>query len=152
VVRTSCKGDPGIGALADRLTGRTSILVGQSGVGKSSLANRLLPDLDLQTGDLSRATGKGTHTTTTTMMHALPCGGWLIDSPGVWEYGLWRLDAGELIRGFPDLSGKAAGCRFHNCLHAHEPGCAVREAAEQGAVFDWRYQAYRRLLEQGERA
>lgn len=149
VLQTSCKGEPGIEALADGLTNRTSILVGQSGVGKSSLANALLPDLGLQTGTLSRATGKGTHTTTTTMMHALPCGGWLIDSPGVWEYGLWKMDAGELLNGFPDLTAQATGCRFHNCLHAHEPGCSVRRAAKSGTVFEWRYQAYLRLLEQG---
>jgi ribosome biogenesis GTPase len=89
VLQTSCKTQPGLNGLESVLQGRTSILVGQSGVGKSSLANGLIPDLELQTGELSRVTGKGTHTTTTTIMYSLPGGGRLIDSPGVWEYGLW---------------------------------------------------------------
>lgn len=97
VLRTSCKGAPGVEHLAPELRGRTSILVGQSGVGKSSLVNALLPDLDLQTGELSRVTGKGTHTTTTTIMYRLPCGGRLIDSPGVWEYGLWPIDRKSVV-------------------------------------------------------
>ena len=109
----------------------------------------MLPDLDLQTGALSRATGKGTHTTTTTIMYALPCGGWLVDSPGVWEYGLWDMEPTELILGFPDLAAFAGDCRFNNCRHAGEPGCAVQQAAEQGRVRDWRFQAWQRLLEQG---
>lgn len=144
----SCKGPPGTADLQDALTGRVSILVGQSGVGKSSLVNALLPDLELQTGDLSRVTGKGTHTTTTTIMYTLPCGGRLIDSPGVWEYGLWKLQPGELVHGFVEFREPAARCRFNDCRHAGEPGCAVRASAEAGAILPWRYAAYRRLLEQ----
>jgi len=148
VLRTSCKGAPGISPLPPALAGSTSILVGQSGVGKSSLANALLPDLQLQTGELSQVTGKGTHTTTSTIMYTLPCGGRLIDSPGVWEYGLWEMSQAELAAGFMEFTPYAGDCRFNDCRHAGEPGCAIRAAAQSGAIRQWRYQAYCRLLEQ----
>lgn len=148
IVETSCKGAPGTNALEPVLEGKTSILVGQSGVGKSSLVNALLPDLELQTGKLSRVTGKGTHTTTTTIMYELPCGGRLIDSPGVWEYGLWQMERRELSAGFPEFQPHEANCRFNDCSHRGEPGCSVREAAEGGLVRAWRYEAWLRLLEQ----
>jgi ribosome biogenesis GTPase len=148
VLETSCKGAPGIDCLAPALESRTSILVGQSGVGKSSLANALLPDLDLQTGALSRVTGKGTHTTTTTVMYTLPCGGRLIDSPGVWEYGLWQMSQHELAGGFREFASFEGHCRFNDCRHAGEPGCAIRAAVEAGAIREWRYRSYLRLLEQ----
>ena len=148
VLTTSCKGPPGTDELDTALKNRVSILVGQSGVGKSSLVNAVLPDLDLQTGALSRVTGKGTHTTTTTIMYTLPCGGRLIDSPGVWEYGLWRLAATELADGFIEFRDVAACCRFNVCRHAGEPGCSVAAAVERGDILPWRYAAYRRLLEQ----
>jgi ribosome biogenesis GTPase len=148
VLRTSCKSAPGVASLPPVLGGRTSILVGQSGVGKSSLVNALLPDRDVQTGELSRVTGKGTHTTTTTCMYDLPCGGRLIDSPGVWEYGLWDMGPTELQAGFPEFEPYAANCRFNDCRHAGEPGCAVAAAVERGALRSWRYASYRRLLEQ----
>ena len=148
VLETSCKAAPGTSVLDAALQNRVSILVGQSGVGKSSLVNAVLPDLDLQTGALSRVTGKGTHTTTTTIMYALPCGGRLIDSPGVWEYGLWRLEADELAAGFIEFRDLAAHCRFNDCRHSGEPGCAIEGAVENGGILPWRYAAYRRLLEQ----
>ncbi len=145
---TSCKGPPGIGAMQDLLHNRTSILAGQSGVGKSSLINGVIPDLDLQTGALSRATGKGIHTTTTTTMYSLPDGGDLIDSPGVWEYGLWQLSQPELEQGFIDFLPHLGQCRFNNCVHKTEPDCAVKEAVEAGEIRPWRHHAYLRLLSQ----
>jgi ribosome biogenesis GTPase len=148
VVQTSCKVAPGIDALGQVLENRCSILVGQSGVGKSSLVNALLPDLALQTGELSRATGKGTHTTTTTIMYRLPCSGRLIDSPGVWEYGLWQMDQRELAAGFGEFHAHVPQCRFNDCSHRGEPGCAVRAAVDAGLLRRWRYEAYLRLLEQ----
>lgn len=148
VLATSCKGQPGTDSLRSALAEKTSILVGQSGVGKSSLANALLPDLDLQTGALSRVTGKGVHTTTTTIMYRLPSGGRLIDSPGVWEYGLWEMDRGELENGFREFTPYLGNCRFRNCRHAGEPGCAVADAAADGKILPWRYESYRRLLTQ----
>ena len=148
VVETSCKDEPGTGGLGQLLERNTSILVGQSGVGKSSLVNSLLPDLELQTGELSRVTGEGTHTTTTTIMYRLPCGGRLVDSPGVWEYGLWRMDQHEIVAGFPEFRSLEMPCRFNDCSHAVEPGCAVRQAVADGKILDWRYASYLRLLEQ----
>ncbi len=148
VVRTSCKAAPGIAELQPVLQGRTSILVGQSGVGKSSLINRLLPDLDIQTGALSRATGKGTHTTTSTRLYQFTAGGFLIDSPGVWEYGIWKLDNDELAAGFKEFKPFLGQCRFNNCVHASEPDCAVKKAVTDGHILAWRYQSYLRLLAQ----
>ncbi len=148
VLKTSCKGDPGVAVLEPVLENRTSILVGQSGVGKSSLVRALLPDLDIQTGELSRVTGKGTHTTTTTILYALPGGGRLMDSPGVWEYGLWKLQDRELAAGFPEFAPHADRCRFNDCLHLGEPDCAVRMAVESGHIRQWRHDAYTRLLDQ----
>ena len=148
VLTTSCKGAPGIDAMLPVLGGKTSILVGQSGVGKSSLVNALLPDLDLQTGALSRVTGKGTHTTTTTIMYNLSFGGKLLDSPGVWEYGLWKMDQPELLGGFLDFKPYLGHCRFNDCRHAGEPACAVVEAVNRGCIRKWRYESYCRLLHQ----
>lgn len=148
VLRTSCKGAPGSDALLPVLAEGTSILVGQSGVGKSSLVRWLLPDLDIQVGELSRVTGKGTHTTTATTLYDLPGGGRLIDSPGVWEYGLWRLGEEELAHGFVDLRPWLGRCRFNDCRHLSEPGCAVKQAVGEGRLRDWRYQAYTRMMAQ----
>jgi ribosome biogenesis GTPase len=148
VLTVSCAGEPGTDPLLPVLFGKTSILVGQSGVGKSSLVNVLIPDLDLQTGALSRVTGKGVHTTTTTIMYSLPSGGKLIDSPGVWEYGLWEMGAAELENGFREFAPYPAHCKFRNCRHAGEPGCAVADAAANGKILKWRYESYRRLLTQ----
>jgi ribosome biogenesis GTPase len=130
------------------LSGRISILAGQSGVGKSSLINALIPNLDVQTGALSRATGKGTHTTTATTMYRLPDGGRLIDSPGVWEYGLWAMSQTELEHGFPDFAPWTGQCRFNDCVHDTEPECAVRAAVAAGQILAWRHNAYLRLLRQ----
>jgi ribosome biogenesis GTPase len=149
VLFTSCKGPPGTEALEPVLAEKTSILVGQSGVGKSSLVNALLPDQDLQTGELSRVTGKGTHTTTTTILYHLPFGGHLMDSPGVWEYGLWDLSQEELARGFIEFQPLLGHCRFNDCRHAGEPGCAVERAVDRGEIRRWRFDSYLRLLDQG---
>ena len=148
VIRTSCKTSPGITGLKSALKDRTSILVGQSGVGKSSLINQLIPDLKIQTGMLSSATGKGTHTTTTTKLYQLGDGGCLIDSPGVWEYGIWKFENTELAAGFIEFDAWRGKCRFNNCVHASEPGCAIKQAAADGQIMDWRYRSYLRLLDQ----
>ena len=150
VIRTSCKTEPGISGLQSILKDCTSILVGQSGVGKSSLINQLLPDLDIQTGALSTSTGKGTHTTTSTMLYQLTGGGHLIDSPGVWEYGIWKLNQEELANGFIEFKTWLGNCRFNNCKHNSEPDCAIKEARDSGQIRDWRYQSYLRLLQQNE--
>ncbi len=149
VVLTSCKSEPGIAELQELLEDQISIVVGQSGVGKSSLINALVPDLDLQTQTLSRSTGKGRHTTTSTLMYHLSGSGRLIDSPGVWEYGLWNMDQHELLRGYPEFGRAQASCKFNDCRHVNEPGCAISAAVEAGIVALWRLESYRRLLQQG---
>ena len=151
VLTTSCKGPPGIVTLQPVLDHKTNILVGQSGVGKSSLINAIMPDHDLQTGALSRVTGKGTHTTTTTILYQLPLGGKLIDSPGVWEYGLWNMSQQDLANGFVEFEPCLGHCKFNDCHHATEPDCAVRAAVELGEIRAWRYESYLRLLEQQSR-
>ena len=148
VIRTSCKNATGISGLRSVLKDKVSILVGQSGVGKSSLINQLIPDLQIQTGKLSDATGKGTHTTTSTIMYQLTGGGYLVDSPGVWEYGIWKLENNELSAGFIEFEPWLGQCRFNNCAHVSEPDCAIKQAVSEGQIRDWRYQSYLRLMEQ----
>ncbi len=130
----STKGQPGLGALTDHLTGQTAILLGQSGVGKSSLVQALLPDQAIQVGRLSKATGLGRHTTSAATCYRLPDDGRLIDSPGVRSFRLTGLSLTQLERGFRDLSPLLGRCRFRDCRHGEEPGCAVRKAAEHGLI------------------
>jgi ribosome biogenesis GTPase len=124
----------------------TSILVGQSGVGKSSLVHALLPDLDIRIGAISSATGRGRHTTTAATLYPLPCGGQLIDSPGVRDFALPPLEPRRIAQGFPELGTHAHRCRFPDCRHTVEPGCAVRAAVERGEITQRRYRSYRGLV------
>ncbi len=151
VIRTCCTHGTALDCLPGRVAGKTSLMAGQSGVGKSSLLNALIPDLDLQTGALSRVTGKGTHTTTTAILHRLLDGGWLVDTPGVWEYGLWAMAFETLQQGFPEFAEYARRCRFRNCRHQDEPGCAVQAATESGDLPAFRHQAWLRLLAEQQR-
>ena len=136
----------GLDALGPEREGRTTLLVGQSGVGKSSLLNALVPDLDLQTTVLSAGSNEGRHTTTATTRYQLPRGGALVDSPGVREFWLPEMPAHDLIGGFREIARTGAGCRFRDCVHAEEPGCAVVAAVESGAISTRRYRSYRQLL------
>ncbi len=128
------------------VNGRTSVFVGQSGVGKSSLIQRLLPHETIRVGDLSDATGKGTHTTTTARLYHLQGGGRLIDSPGIREFGLWHISPDELEYGFPEIRELHGHCRFRNCRHAGEPGCALDAALEDGRITPRRLASFRRIL------
>lgn len=144
---TSAKYDTGIDEFRAQLAARTSILVGQSGVGKSSLIKRLLPDLDIATGKLSAASGQGRHTTTATTLYRLPCGGSLIDSPGVRDFHLGNVEPAGLARGFREFHPHLGHCRFSDCLHRDEPDCAVTAALARGEISARRMESYRRLLE-----
>ncbi|MFP3873523.1 MAG: small ribosomal subunit biogenesis GTPase RsgA [Thiohalophilus sp.] len=124
----------------------SSIVVGQSGVGKSSLINGLLPGVDARVGDVSDATSKGTHTTTTAMLYHLPDhDGTIIDSPGIREFGLWQIRADEVALGFREFNDYREQCKFRNCLHRSEPGCAVREQVGH-RISAQRYDSYLKLL------
>lgn len=144
---TSALRNTGIDAFLARLAGRSSILVGQSGVGKSSLILRLLPDLDIAIGRLSSASGQGRHTTTATTLYHLPGSGDLIDSPGVRDFHLGRVPPEELARGFREFRPWLGHCRFTDCRHRNEPGCAVRDALQQHRISARRMESYRRLLQ-----
>ena len=146
VLFTSSRDHDGLKALHAALRDHTSILVGQSGVGKSSLVQALLPDLDIRTGALSEASGLGCHTTTVASLYHLPDGGDLIDSPGVRDFDLWTRDPVEVAHGFREFRDYAGQCRFHNCRHLSEPGCAVQEAARSGAIEARRLESYRRIV------
>lgn len=151
-VWTSARRPGGADDLARRLAGRTCVFIGPSGAGKSSLINALMPEADLRVGEISERTGKGTHTTTWVEMVELPCGGRLIDSPGIRVLDLTGLRPEDLARHFPDLEGAASDCRFRDCRHLTEPDCAVKQAVEEGRIAPGRYEAYRRIhasLEQG---
>ncbi|MEM9531469.1 MAG: ribosome small subunit-dependent GTPase A [Pseudomonadota bacterium] len=146
VCRTSTKGPPELEELKPLITEGPAILVGQSGVGKSSLVNALLPDLDLRTRSISRATRKGRHTTTSTTWYHRPDGGPIIDSPGVWEYGIWDMPGEDIRAGFIEFAEHAQLCRFANCTHVAEPDCAVSAAAGRGEIDPERLASYRRIL------
>lgn len=139
---TSAADGRGIETLRAALAGTTSIVVGPSGVGKSSLVKRLVPDLDLRIGEISRASGEGKHTTTRTTLFDLPGGGMLLDSPGVRDFYLWPMPIKELARGFIEFRPLAARCKFSDCTHRTEPQCAVRAAVDDGTLLTRRYEAY----------
>ncbi|MES9961459.1 MAG: small ribosomal subunit biogenesis GTPase RsgA [Sedimenticola sp.] len=148
VIRISAKFEHGLDPLLERLNGETSILLGQSGVGKSSLVNALLPDLNIQVGKLSHATGLGKHTTSTTTLYSLPRGGNLIDSPGVRSFRFGDIDRQHLERGFAEFADYLGHCRFSNCRHDREPGCALCEAVEQGNIHPQRLKNFQHMLKQ----
>lgn len=146
---TSALKNSGIEAFAEQLEGKTSILVGQSGVGKSSLIKRLLPDREIVIGKLSSASGLGKHTTTSTTLYHLPGSGQLIDSPGVRDFHPPPVPADQLGNGFREFRPCLGRCRFNDCRHLSEPGCAVQAAVADGAILERRMQSYRKLLQPG---
>ena len=130
-------------ALKSLIADRTSIIVGQSGVGKSSLINGLLPDAQLAVGELSHASGEGTHTTTRAAAFHLVNGGMLIDSPGIRDFSLWHIGIGDLQKGFVEIADFATQCKFRNCQHDAEPGCAVLSAVSKGQIDSARFASYK---------
>ncbi len=147
VILTSSKTAHGVDALMPFLSNKTSIIVGKSGVGKSSLINLILPDAEARVGEISQATGKGTHTTTTARLYHLPGNkGEVIDSPGIREFGLWQITPPQVAEGFREFRDYAEQCRFRDCLHRKEPGCAVAQAVNNGDISAQRYASYQRIL------
>jgi ribosome biogenesis GTPase len=133
-------------ALLNRLHGHATLLLGQSGMGKSTLVNLIVPEAEAATREISTALNSGRHTTTFTRLYPLPGGGALIDSPGFQEFGLYHLTEGTLERAFPEFRPLLAHCRFYNCHHLHEPGCAILEALAQGRVARERHALYAQLV------
>jgi ribosome biogenesis GTPase len=147
---TSAKRDEGLDTLHDALVGKVSVLTGPSGVGKSSLMNSMFPGLDLRVGEISESVNKGRHTTVGGYLHPLPGpeGGYLADTPGLREVGMWALDPAELDRCFPEFRPFLADCRFGDCTHRVEPECAVRDALVRREISAARYDSYLRLREE----
>lgn len=148
LVYTSVPERRGLDALRDLLAGHTSLLTGPTGVGKSSLLNALQPGLRLRTGAVSSRSRAGRHTTVSAEMHPFAYGGFVVDTPGLRDVGLWGLDPQEVAAAFVELAAYGGACRFDNCRHLQEPGCAVVVAAARGEIAPSRLDSYRRMLEE----
>lgn len=147
VLLTSCVTGEGIADLAQLLTDNISVFVGQSGVGKSSLVNQLLPEADEVVGDVSQNSGLGTHTTTTAKLLHFTEGGDVIDSPGVREFSLWHLPDEQITRGFIEFRDYLGGCKFRDCKHGDDPGCLIRDAVDNGIIDEARYESYHKIID-----
>jgi ribosome biogenesis GTPase / thiamine phosphate phosphatase len=145
---TSVKQSVGLTGLHDELAGKTSVLTGPSGVGKSSLMNSMYPGLALRVGEISESVNKGQHTTVGALLHPLPDGGFVVDTPGLREVGMWGLASEHLDECFREFRPFIPECRFGNCTHRVEPGCAVRGAVDTGEISAERYDSYMKLREE----
>jgi ribosome biogenesis GTPase len=145
VFLTNAKSGQGVEALRASLAGKLSAMVGQSGVGKSSLLNALDPTLQIRTAEISDATNKGKHTTTASRLYPLAGGGYLVDTPGIRELALFEGDPESLAAVFPEITDAAPGCRFRGCSHSHEPGCAVKAKVAAGEIEQDRYEHFLKL-------
>ena len=148
--RISAQEGDGVDALRPLLDGKITVLSGNSGVGKSTLINRLLPDANLRTAEISDAHNTGMHTTTFSEMLALPAGGYIIDTPGIKGFGTFDIEREELTSYFKEIFHFSKDCRFSNCTHTHEPGCAVLKALDDHYISASRYQSYLSMLEDKE--
>jgi ribosome biogenesis GTPase len=146
IVRTAAKRGEGLEALRDILAGKESVFTGPSGAGKSSLMNALEPGLGLRIGEVSAKVGRGTHTTVSATMIPLAIGGFVVDTPGFSEVGLWAIDRSHLDECFPEFRPAIGGCKFDDCTHRTEPACAIRGLVESGAVPRTRYDTYLTLF------
>ena len=147
VLRTSATDGTGIDALRDQLKDRMTVVAGPSGVGKSSLLNAIDPTLNLRTGEVSERTRKGTHITTNAEIYQLREGGLIIDTPGIREFGIVDVEAGELGHYFVEFLPYLDDCRYPNCTHDHEPECAVIAAVDRGEITEERWASYLNILE-----
>ena len=146
-LKVCAKNETGLEELQSDLQDRVTLLSGHSGVGKSTLINKLVPGVSLKTGTISEYHNKGMHTTTFSEMIALPQGGYLIDTPGIKGFGTIEMEGAEIAHYFPDIFRFATACKFNNCTHRHEPGCAVLEAVQAHWISESRYKSYLSILE-----
>ncbi len=135
-----------VAAMKDKIT----VFSGLSGVGKSSLVNRVEPGLDLKVAEISESHDTGKHTTTFAEMFPLSFGGYIVDTPGIRAFGLIHMEKNEISHYFPEIFKRATDCKYYNCTHIHEPGCAVLEAVENGEISESRYFSYVSMFEEGE--
>jgi ribosome biogenesis GTPase len=149
---TSVRTGQGVEQLRTILTGSVTLLTGPTGVGKSSMLNALVPGLRLRTGEVGLRSQAGRHTTVAVDMHVIDADSFVVDTPGLRDIGLWGLSPLEVGAAFPELGGLSGGCRFDDCQHRGEPGCAVRAAVDDGELSASRYASYRRLLDEAEQA
>ncbi len=150
IVRLSSTTGEGIDEIRELLKGHTTLIAGNSGVGKSTLVSTIDPALDIRTGEISESHHKGKHTTTFSTMYRID-EGYIIDTPGIKGFGLIDIDSKELCRYFPEMMRLAPDCRFYNCTHTHEPGCAVQEGVKQGIVAWSRYESYLKILDEDDK-
>ncbi len=151
VVELAALEDEGVGRIRELVAGGTTLVAGNSGVGKSTLIGKIDPTFDPRTGEISESSRKGCHTTTFSTVYTLPDGGRIIDTPGIKGFGLIDIDNTELWHYFREMIATAGECRFYNCTHTHEPGCAVREAVEAGRIAWSRYESYLKIMDEDEK-
>ena len=151
VLEVSVREGRGVEEVRELLAGRTTLVSGNSGVGKSTLIQAIDPSLDIRTGEISGSHHKGRHTTTFSTMYPLAGGGAVIDTPGIKGFGLIDIDEAELWHYFPEMMRVAPACRFYNCTHTHEPGCAVTEAVKAGEIAWPRYESYLKIRDEDEK-
>lgn len=150
IIRLSSTTGQGVETIRTMLKGRTTLVAGNSGVGKSTLVSAIDPSLNIRTGEISESHHKGKHTTTFSTMYPIEQG-YIIDTPGIKGFGLIDIESRELCRYFPEMMRLAPNCRFYNCTHTHEPGCAVVEAVEEGTVAMSRYESYLKILDEDDK-
>ncbi|MBR5281868.1 MAG: ribosome small subunit-dependent GTPase A [Alistipes sp.] len=151
IVEVSATEGEGIEEVRELLRGKTTLLSGNSGVGKSTLVAAVEQGLDIKTGEISQSHHKGKHTTTFSTMYPLADGGYIIDTPGIKGFGLIDIEDAELAHYFPEMMRFLPDCRFYNCSHTHEPGCAVVEAVKQGEIAYPRYESYLKIMDEDDK-
>ncbi len=147
-IKISALHNTGLEILQERIKDKTTLFSGHSGVGKSTLINALVPDVHLKTGAISGYHGKGMHTTTFSEMIELPQGGFIIDTPGIKGFGTVDMEKNEIFHFFPEIFKASKDCRYNNCIHINEPGCAVRDAVENHYISESRYKSYMSMMQE----